>query len=261
VRTPRDAPLRDAQPSLWAALRARPSGLVCDRTYPISPACVAAYVDPIPPDACPRCAQRRLSGRCLSLGCRRGWFRAGRTHVVLGYKRGDVHDLVLAAKDAALESALALLARLLAGFVLDQVALRGYDLLLPVPFHPASLRGRRVHPLTAVYLDAAPALRAVVRCDDLAPPFLVQTRGVTPLRGQVEAARWRAVRGAFALGFRTRMLRGARVLLLDDVMTSGATVSEAARVLLDDGGTEAVDALVLARQPWRAHDPRRDPVI
>jgi len=70
-------------------------------------------------------------------------------------------------------------------------------------------------------------------------------------RRQPEDARWRSVHGAFALGFRTRMLRGARVLLLDDVMTTGATASECARVLIEDGEAAAVDALVLVRQPWR----------
>ncbi|TMJ15257.1 MAG: hypothetical protein E6H02_02290 [Bacillati bacterium ANGP1] len=73
---------------------------------------------------------------------------------------------------------------------------------------------------------------------------------MAPLRGQAEPDRWRAVRGAFALGFSTRMLRGARVAVVDDVMTTGATLSECARVLREQGGAAQVDAIVLARQPW-----------
>ncbi len=195
----------------------------------------------------------------MSLGCRRGWFRPGRTYAVLGYKQGDVERLVLAAKDAAEIRAVTLLGRLLSGYLLAHAALSGYDLLLPVPFCPGRLGGRPVHPLTAVYLDAVPALRAAVRCDDLAPPVLVQTRHVPPLRGRREAARWHAVQGAFTLGFRTRMLRGARVLLLDDVMTTGATASECARVLLEEGRAASVDVVVLVRQPWRAHQRVRPP--
>ncbi len=175
---------------------------------------------------------------------------------MLGYKQGDAQRLVLAAKDAGGLAAVTLLGRLLAGFLLIHPALRGYDLLLPVPFHPAGLRGRCVHPLTAVYLDAVPVLRRALCCDDLAPSWLVQTRDVPPLRGCAEAARWRTVQGAFALGFRTRMLCGARVLLLDDVMTTGATASECARVLVDDGGAASVDAVVLVRQAWRASGRR-----
>jgi adenine/guanine phosphoribosyltransferase-like PRPP-binding protein len=55
------------------------------------------------------------------------------------------------------------------------------------------------------------------------------------------------------MGFATRMLRGARVAVVDDVMTSGATLSECARVLYEVGGAGAVDAVVLVRQPWIGH--------
>jgi predicted amidophosphoribosyltransferase len=251
----------DGGMSLWGALRAHAGCLRCGRGYPIAPACIAPWLDPIPPDACPHCAQRPIGGRCRSLACRMGWFKIVRTHVALGYKRGDVQRLVLAAKDTAAPSAVVLLGRLLAGFLLSLPTIRDYDILLPVPFHRQSLRGRPVHPLTAIYLDAAPALRTALCCDDLGPPFLIQRRDLPQLRGRSEALRWGAVRGAFALGFRTRMLRGARVLLLDDVMTTGATASECARVLIEEGGAAAVDAVVLVRQPWHAHtEPVRRPL-
>ncbi len=248
--------LAPALSGLWAAVRAHTGCARCGGGYAIAPACLAGCFERIPHSACPRCAQQRVGARCLSLGCRRGWFGPGRTHVVLGYKEGGAQRLVLAAKDAGAWSAVALLGRLLAGFLLIQPAPRGYDLLLPVPSHPAGLRGRRMHPLTAIYLEAAPVLRRALPCDDLAPPWLVQVREVPPLRGSGEAARWRAVQGAFELGFRTRMLRGARVLLLDDVMTTGATTSECARVLIEDGGAAAVDTVILVRQPWRAAGSR-----
>lgn len=241
--------------SLWDALRHHRGCRICGRGYPISPACLASGLDTISPDACPRCGQRRRHGRCASLGCRRGWLRVGRTYVALGYKRGDAQRLLLAAKDAAAPGAITLLGRLLAGFMLGHAALRAYDLILPVPFHPRCLRRRPVHPLTAIYLDAAPALRPVLPVDDLAPPFLVQAREIPPMRGRAEVDRWRAVRGAFALGFATRMLRGARIVVIDDVMTTGATLSECARALYEMGGAATVDAVVLVRQPWLSgHD-------
>jgi predicted amidophosphoribosyltransferase len=171
--------------------------------------------------------------------------------VALGYKRGAVQRLVLAAKDAVEPGAVTLLGRLLAGFLAGPPFASSYDLLVPVPFHERSLRGRRAHPLTAVYLDAAPVLCHRLPCDDLAPPLLVQVRDMPPRRGLTERERWSTVRGAFALGFRTRMLRGARVLLLDDVMTTGATLSECARVLHEEAGAATVEAVVLVRQPWR----------
>jgi predicted amidophosphoribosyltransferase len=246
------------QPSLWDALQPYRASSKSARRYPIDPRDLAPYLDPVTHAACPRCAQRLYLGRCPSLGCLRGWLSSlGTTHVALGYKHGDVQRLLLAAKDTVEPGAVTLLGRLLAGFMFGSPAMRSYDVILPVPFHPRGLRGRPVHPLTAIYLDAAPALRLQFPVDDLAPPFLQQVRAVPPMRRRAERERWRAVRGAFALGFRTRMLRGARIAVVDDVMTTGATLSECALVLRNEGGAAVVDAVVLVRQPWVM--PRRAP--
>jgi predicted amidophosphoribosyltransferase len=53
------------------------------------------------------------------------------------------------------------------------------------------------------------------------------------------------VAGAFTLAGQGGV-RGARVLLVDDVMTTGATLNECARAL-KAGGAASVDALVLAK--------------
>jgi len=240
---------------LWRVLRAyaTPSARLCARCgdgYSIAPACLASSIRPIPPDACPRCAQRRTGGVCRSLGCLRGWCPIGRTDAVLGYKHGDVERLVLAAKRVERWAVVAL-ARALAGWLLETAVRRRYDLVIPVPFRPAELAGRPAHPLTAIYLDARPAVWPRVPLDDLAPPLLVQRRPRPKRRAQSERGRWQSVSGTVALAFPTRLLRGARVLIVDDVLTSGATVSECARVALDEGGAAAVDVVVLARQPWR----------
>ena len=250
------APLGPASGALWRILRAHATPVPrpcrrCGNGYPIAPACLAACIAPIPGDACPRCAQPRTGGVCRSLGCVRGWCSVRRTDAVLGYKHGDVERLVLAAKRVE-GWAITALGRALAGWLLETAGRRRHDVVLPVPFHPAGLQGRPAHPLTAIYLGARPAVWPRVRADDLAPPLLVQTRPRPARRAQSERARWRSVRGTVALAFPTRLLRGARVLIVADVLTSGATVSECARVILDEGGAAAVDAVVLALQPWRA---------
>jgi predicted amidophosphoribosyltransferase len=63
------------------------------------------------------------------------------------------------------------------------------------------------------------------------------------------AQRVARIRGAFGIGpGQAQRLHGRRVALVDDVMTSGATAAEAARVLLSAGASE-VHVWVLARTP------------
>jgi len=70
----------------------------------------------------------------------------------------------------------------------------------------------------------------------------------TPSQGHLgRLARARNVKGAFGVAPRHRLkLKGKRVLLIDDVYTTGATVRTAAKVL-KRAGCAGVDVLVLAR--------------
>ncbi|HKR18535.1 MAG TPA: ComF family protein [Stellaceae bacterium] len=114
------------------------------------------------------------------------------------------------------------------------------DVIAPVPLHWTRLFTRR-------YNQAAILAHALVR--DGGPPVvadLLERRRATPPQGRSgRTERRRNVRGAFSLK-RSRAVTGRRVLLVDDVLTTGATVSECARTLLD-AGAESVDVLTLAR--------------
>ena len=74
---------------------------------------------------------------------------------------------------------------------------------------------------------------------------LERVRAGPPQAALPWTARRRNVRGAFAL---RRDVRGARIALVDDVMTTGATLAEAAR-MLRDAGARRVECWVVARTP------------
>jgi predicted amidophosphoribosyltransferase len=79
----------------------------------------------------------------------------------------------------------------------------------------------------------------------VAADWLVRRRR-TPSQGKRNAAqRERNVRGAFRLK-KERSVKGLRLVLIDDVFTTGATVGECARVLRRAGAAR-VDVLTLAR--------------
>jgi ComF family protein len=118
--------------------------------------------------------------------------------------------------------------------------LAGADLLVPVPLHWTRLLGRRFNQAALL----AQAIRAAG-----GPPvgadWLVRRRR-TPSQGRMgPAARARNVHGAFAVR-RGRSVAGKRVVLIDDVLTTGATAEECARVLRH-AGAASVGVLVLAR--------------
>ena len=77
-------------------------------------------------------------------------------------------------------------------------------------------------------------------------------RGTAALGGKTAAERAAELDGAFASSVaRQPLLRGASVLLIDDVITSGATGNACAAALLEEGAAR-VDMLAAARVP----DPR-----
>jgi ComF family protein len=119
-----------------------------------------------------------------------------------------------------------------------------YDLVLPVPLHLARLRWRGFNQALLLAQRIARGHRVEVN------PFLLER--VRPTQPQVEldeTARRRNVARAFRV-IDAAGVRGRRVLLVDDVYTTGSTVNECSRALLR-AGAAGVDVLVLARAVMR----------
>jgi ComF family protein len=116
------------------------------------------------------------------------------------------------------------------------------DLLVPVPLHWTRLFTRRYNQAAALVLDLA------VRAGVAADIDTLERARRTPSQGsRTRSARARNVQGAFRIAPDARArVKGKRVLLVDDVLTSGATVSACGRVLLR-AGAERVDVLTVAR--------------
>lgn len=145
--------------------------------------------------------------------------------LILGFKHGDRTEAAPA------------LARWLAraGAELVDAA----DLIAPVPLHRSRLLSRR-------YNQAA--LIANVLGGDRSVPDLLERKRRTPSQGGLNARERRLnVRGAFILRPRYQeRVRGKRILLIDDVHTTGATLEACARAL-KRAGCVAVDTLCVAR--------------
>jgi ComF family protein len=174
---------------------------------------------------CANCAHRRLYFETAVSAFRsRGIVR----QVILDFKyRGQFHlrHLVATWILAALED--------------DRLRTRQFDLMVPVPLHPARKRQRGFN--QAAVLAELLSRRISVPCRGL----LERVRYTTTQTAFDRTERMENLRGAFRLG-RNPDVRQLRVLLIDDILTTGSTLSECARVL-KSAGALSVHAATAAR--------------
>ncbi len=196
-----------------------------------------------PFDTCPWCAQTVGPHTDTTKGCPEcrgtplGFDRAIR----LGPYDGQLREAVLRTKVLAGEGLADMFGRIFAEVRGEDIRTAKVDLVAPVPLHWWRKWQRGYNQSEAVARELAAAL------DVPFVPKLLRRVKWTPQQAQpTRAARQENVKGAFRTN-RSARIAGATVLLVDDVMTTGSTLGEAARVLRA-GGAGWVIAAVLARR-------------
>lgn len=114
------------------------------------------------------------------------------------------------------------------------------DIILPVPLHARRLWSRRFN--QSALLAAGIARKSGKPYD---PFTLLRARSTRPQKGLSRASRERNVRNVFFVNTK-RDVTGKNILLIDDILTSGATLNECARVL-KKSGAHKVFVLTIAR--------------
>ncbi|MCE5342615.1 MAG: ComF family protein [Eubacteriales bacterium] len=174
-------------------------------------------------------AQARI-GECAD--CAMGAFRY----------QGTAEALMRALKFGADQTAALPLAEGMAAVYAATAELRGVELCVAVPMHGKRLRRRGYN--QAEVLAEAFAQSVGLR---LEKDMLTRLHHKRSQVGQGRAARRENIAGAFALCIEAApKVRGRRILLVDDVLTTGATAEECARVLLE-AGAEQVRVLTACR--------------
>lgn len=149
-------------------------------------------------------------------------------HVILNFKYGrQIHLRHLVAR------------WLIAAFDDPRLRQRSFDAIVPVPLHPARERERGFNQAALLAERVDPHLGVQVR------PVLQRVRFTTTQTAFDRAERIQNLRHAFRLR-RNADVRNLRVLLIDDVLTTGSTLSECARVLKENGA-HSVYAATAAR--------------
>lgn len=122
--------------------------------------------------------------------------------------------------------------------------LRRCDVVVPVPLHPLRMRQRGFNQAQLLAHAAMSELPPPQR-PSLCPDLLQRLRPDPPTRHATRAERTRRTHAAFTAP-RPPLLAGQRVLLFDDVVTTGATLSACA-IALHRAGATHIEALTLAR--------------
>ena len=122
-----------------------------------------------------------------------------------------------------------------------QCAVAGADLVIPIPHSKQRLRERGYNPAAQLAQYLAPRHHQ--------PHVLVRNRHTDAQSNLSRAQRLRNLRNAFEVACRqAHHIAGKNVLLIDDVMTTGATLTVASRCLLQAGAAQ-VQVLCMARTP------------
>ncbi|EDX79350.1 MAG: amidophosphoribosyltransferase [Brevundimonas sp. 32-68-21] len=148
--------------------------------------------------------------------------------LILRYKHGDQQQFA------------SLFARWIGRAATDLI--QDADAVVPVPLHPFRLLSRRFNQAAEI----ARPLAGHARLDYL-PDALTRRTHTTSQGGKSRRGRRLNVKKAFIVSeIGRRRIKGRRILLIDDVLTTGATGEACARALID-AGARAVDLAVIAR--------------
>jgi ComF family protein len=216
----------------------------CDRAafrHGLCPACYSAVTHD-PHEVCPRCAATvgpytDVTNGCLS--CRSARF-AFKSAFRLGPYTGRLREAILRMKSERGEALAEQIGFVVRDALLPRISGQGISLVSPMPLHWLRRWTRGHNQVEPAARELAAGLG--VPCD----PHLLRRKWHNPQHTQRSAAaRRRNVAGVFSLK-RNARLTGQTVLLVDDVMTTGSTATEAARVLRRAGAARVV-VVVLAR--------------
>ncbi len=223
--------------------------LVCDEPIPessnVGSLCetcrTAILTDPF--ETCPRCSSTMGANTDTEKGCprcRHSRFRF-RSAVRLGPYADRLRDAILRMKHSAGEPLAETLGELWAKSREEQLRQSSPSVVVPVPLHWRRRWHRGYNQAESLARGIATVLQIPFQ-----PRWLIRTR---PTPSQVEQSptkRWENIRGAFRARVRVTGPE-VRVLLIDDVLTTGATL-DAASTALKEAGVAQVSVAVLAHR-------------
>ena len=223
------------------------------KRLPICEMCLSSFV-PIPPGSCELCGLPaafdpefpRAVAYCRDCQEHRFAFQVARS---IGLYEGMLVRAILLLKYERIEPLGVWFAERLAAVVAKERERFNADVIVPVPLDRLRARERGFNQVDLFGKPLARRLGLPYK-----PVLLMRSRPRPEKHLLRNEERWEAVRGAFALRQGGRV-DNLRILLLDDVMTTGATLDACSRALRE-AGAQSVAALTIARAGFSANFSR-----
>lgn len=211
-----------------------------DRDSPVCEECWSRVKRNLPP-YCLKCGKSIPELKASCAECQRGpnyyFTRVWATCHYDGVLRECIHTLKYRGKVRLARP----LGQLMADFAMNHLNGSSMDMIIPVPLHSSKKREREFNQAELLSQDVSKALHLPIVTNNL--------KRIRPTQPQSnlnsKEARLKNIRNAFKLTSPPK-LTGKSILLIDDLFTSGSTVNECSRTLLD-GGAQDVVVLALAR--------------
>jgi len=204
---------------------------ICDDCRPL--------FSPVVSPLCPGCGKPYPAGEDhFCEDCLLGHFAFDRARAIFIY-REPVKSLLLSLKFGGKMTGLATL-----GTLATQAGLATLfaepDLVLPVPLHIQRLRSRGFNQSLLLARTCFTGWK-----NKISPDLLLRLQATRPQTSLSGKARRTNLRGAFAVS-RPQEIMGKRILLVDDIFTTGSTLHECAKILRQTGALQ-IEAFTLAR--------------
>ena len=225
---------------------------------PVCPECISAMA-PMSAEACAICGEGmaglarpgEIQTCSLCREARPNFEKA----CAYGSYDGELRELIHLLKYEQVTPASKVLGKMLAAAI-DKLEIRQPVLLIPVPLHSSKRRQRRFN--QAELIARAALKHLVASSPELATDLLVRTRATVSQIGLTRPQRAENIRGAFRVEHPERIAKRG-ILLVDDVLTTGTTASECARVLRKAGAEKVWVATVARTMKQTGTSIARDP--
>jgi predicted amidophosphoribosyltransferase len=215
--------------------------------------CAGQSLDYIAEDACPICCQKLTSdGSCPNWLCSDSRRRISRIYAV-AYLSGSLRNKVARYKYEGAYGWSLIFGRLLLGWLEQHATIERPELIVANPTYAGPGEQGLAHTERVLDVAAREDILGTWPLDTATPRAIVKDRATAKsARNTAPAKRAaaRELRSALRIPDPART-SGQNILIYDDVCTTGSQLDTVAACLLDDGHAAHVEAIVLARTPWR----------